>query len=76
MPLFFVFVFFLKKKKIAGADIKEMKDYKFVDTYVKNFLGHWAQMVDFKKPVIAAVNGYAVSFFFFCFNAMLNFFCF
>ncbi|CAO3689030.1 unnamed protein product [Rhizopus stolonifer] len=49
-----------QKAFAAGADIKEMKDYKFVDTYVNNFLGHWAQMVDFKKPTIAAVNGYAL----------------
>jgi enoyl-CoA hydratase len=46
---------------IAGADIKEMKDFKFVDTYTKNFLGHWAHMTDIKKPIIAAVNGFAVS---------------
>ena len=46
----------------AGADIKEMKDFKYVDTYKKNFLGHWAHMVDISKPIIAAVNGYAVSY--------------
>ncbi|CEG78357.1 Putative Enoyl-CoA hydratase [Rhizopus microsporus] len=44
----------------AGADIKEMKDFKYVDTYKKNFLGHWAHMVDISKPIIAAVNGYAL----------------
>ncbi|KAG0739445.1 hypothetical protein G6F23_008958 [Rhizopus arrhizus] len=37
-----------------------MKDFKFVDTYTKNFLGHWAHMTDIKKPIIAAVNGFAL----------------
>lgn len=45
----------------AGADIKEMKDNNFVDTYKKDMLGHWAKISDVKKPIIAAVNGYAVS---------------
>ncbi|EIE81398.1 hypothetical protein G6F46_000515 [Rhizopus delemar] len=49
-----------QKAFAAGADIKEMKDFKFVDTYTKNFLGHWAHMIDIKKPIIAAVNGYAL----------------
>jgi enoyl-CoA hydratase/carnithine racemase len=39
-----------------------MKDNTFVDTYKKNFLGHWAEMTEIKKPIIAAVNGYAVSY--------------
>lgn len=56
----FCFFFLL----IAGADIKEMKDNTFIDTYKTNFLGHWAEMTEIKKPIIAAVNGYAVSFFF------------
>lgn len=37
-----------------------MKDNTFVDTYTQNFLGHWAEMTEIKKPIIAAVNGYAV----------------
>ncbi|RCH77666.1 putative enoyl-CoA hydratase, mitochondrial, partial [Rhizopus stolonifer] len=44
----------------AGADIKEMKDHTFVNTYKTNFLGHWAEMTEIKKPIIAAVNGYAL----------------
>lgn len=42
-----------------------MKDNTFIDTYKNNFLGHWAEMIEIKKPIIAAVNGYAVSHFFF-----------
>lgn len=38
-----------------------MKDNNFVDTYKKDMLGHWAKIADVKKPIIAAVNGYAVS---------------
>ncbi|KAI7900871.1 ClpP/crotonase-like domain-containing protein [Cokeromyces recurvatus] len=49
-----------KKAFAAGADIKEMKDNTFVDTYKNNFLGHWAEMTEIKKPIIAAVNGYAL----------------
>jgi hypothetical protein len=47
---------------IAGADIKEMKDNTFVDTYKTNFLGHWAEMTQIKKPILGAVNGYAVRY--------------
>jgi enoyl-CoA hydratase len=47
--------------RIAGADIKEMKDKAFIETYKNNFLGHWAEMTEIKKPILAAVNGYAVS---------------
>lgn len=58
---------------IAGADIKEMKDNTFIDTYKNNFLGHWAEMIEIKKPIIAAVNGYAVSLcpFFFAFSVLI-----
>ncbi|KAJ2783705.1 putative enoyl-CoA hydratase, mitochondrial [Coemansia javaensis] len=45
----------------AGADIKEMKDTQFIDNYKANFLGHWtAQISQMRKPIIAAVNGYAL----------------
>lgn len=45
---------------IAGADIKEMKDKTFADAYKGDFLGNWARISQIRKPVIAAVSGYAV----------------
>ncbi|KAI0234787.1 hypothetical protein L0F63_007246, partial [Massospora cicadina] len=45
---------------IAGADIKEMKDTNYISNYVNNFLGDWVQITKIRKPVLAAVNGYAL----------------
>ena len=45
----------------AGADIKEMQSLTFQNCYSGGFLSHWDQLTRVKKPVIAAVNGYAVS---------------
>ena len=44
----------------AGADIKEMQHKTFVDCTRGNFLEHWGAVAENKKPVIAAVNGFAV----------------
>lgn len=44
----------------AGADIKEMKDKEFARAYKENFLGHWTELTRVKKPIIAAVSGYAL----------------
>jgi enoyl-CoA hydratase len=44
----------------AGADIKEMQDKTFQDCFAGNFLNHWTKVTETKKPVIAAVNGYAL----------------
>ncbi|KAF9159197.1 putative enoyl-CoA hydratase, mitochondrial [Actinomortierella ambigua] len=44
----------------AGADIKEMKDSNFIDNYKNNFLGHWTKITTIRKPIIAAVNGFAL----------------
>ncbi|KAJ2003949.1 putative enoyl-CoA hydratase, mitochondrial [Coemansia thaxteri] len=45
----------------AGADIKEMKDADFISNYKNNFLGHWVEQISkTRKPIIAAVNGYAL----------------
>jgi enoyl-CoA hydratase/carnithine racemase len=44
----------------AGADIKEMRLTNYIDNYKSNFLGHWTFITQVRKPVIAAVNGYAL----------------
>ncbi|WP_372836471.1 enoyl-CoA hydratase-related protein [Pontibacterium sp.] len=48
----------------AGADIKEMKDQSFVDLYQKDFpyiqRDCWRAIDDARKPVIAAVAGFAL----------------
>ena len=46
----------------AGADIKELKELTFVNAYMTRFLQSLSDGVSaVRKPVIAAVNGYAVS---------------
>ncbi|KAF5385864.1 hypothetical protein D9615_002358 [Tricholomella constricta] len=44
----------------AGADIKEMKDLEFSEVYKTRFLEDWAEMTRIRKPIIAAVSGYAL----------------
>ncbi|KAK4050751.1 hypothetical protein OIO90_004973 [Microbotryomycetes sp. JL221] len=44
----------------AGADIKEMKDKEFSEVYKSDFLSHWTEMTKFRKPIVAAVSGYAL----------------
>ena len=44
----------------AGADIKEMKDLEFVDNFKNNFLANWCGITSIRKPIIAAVNGFAL----------------
>ena len=49
-----------KKSFAAGADIKNMMDNKFVDNVVNNFIGNWQIVGECRKPIIAAVSGYAL----------------
>ena len=49
-----------EKAFAAGADIKEMKDKEFPQTYSMNMLEHWENVARVRKPIIAAVNGYAL----------------
>lgn len=44
----------------AGADIKEMQSLDFVDAYLGDFLGGWDEVAASRKPVIAAVSGFAL----------------
>ena len=44
----------------AGADIKEMQGKSFVDAYTGDFIGPWERITKCRKPVIAAVAGYAL----------------
>ncbi|CAH1265353.1 ECHS1 [Branchiostoma lanceolatum] len=49
-----------QKAFAAGADIKEMSVRQFQEVFGGNFLSHWSHLADTTKPVIAAVNGYAL----------------
>ncbi len=49
-----------EKAFAAGADIKEMQPLTFVDVYLGDFFERWGAMSNFRKPVIAAVSGYAL----------------
>lgn len=44
----------------AGADISEMSTREFVDVYKKNMFAQWADITQTSKPIIAAVNGFAL----------------
>src|SRR5262245_591256 len=44
----------------AGADIGDMADQTAVDQMRRDQTGRWAPLAGFKKPLIAAVNGYAL----------------
>jgi len=49
-----------EKAFAAGADIKEMQNQTFQDCYSGKYLSHWDRLAQAKKPIIAAVNGYAL----------------
>ncbi|HEX9646223.1 MAG TPA: enoyl-CoA hydratase [Alphaproteobacteria bacterium] len=44
----------------AGADIKEMQSKSYMDAYFGDFIGQWERIGSCRKPVIAAVAGYAL----------------
>src|SRR3989304_9122694 len=44
----------------AGADIKEMADKSFIDVYLGNFAGDWDRAARARKPIVAAVAGFAL----------------
>jgi len=44
----------------AGADIKEMQPIDFVDAYLQDMFADWQKVDRVRKPIIAAVSGYAL----------------
>ena len=45
----------------AGADIKEMRPQSYMDAYGNDFITrNWERASTFRKPIIAAVNGFAL----------------
>src|ERR1700730_16009154 len=44
----------------AGADIKEMAGKSFMDAFMGDFTAAWHRVADVRKPVIAAVAGFAL----------------
>ncbi|MFD7448302.1 enoyl-CoA hydratase [Kitasatospora sp. NPDC059827] len=44
----------------AGADIKEMQSLDFVDAYLGDWFAAWDRFAALRKPVVAAVAGYAL----------------
>ncbi len=49
-----------EKAFAAGADIKEMQPLSYVDAYMADFFAGWEDVSRIRKPVIAAVAGYAL----------------
>jgi len=44
----------------AGADIKEMADKTFIEAFLGNLVATWDRVAHVRKPVIAAVAGFAL----------------
>ena len=49
-----------EKAFAAGADVKQMAQMSFTDAYESDFIAAWARIADKRKPLIAAVAGYAL----------------
>jgi enoyl-CoA hydratase len=49
-----------EKAFAAGADIKEMQTKTYMDAYKGDFIGTWDRVARSRKPVIAAVAGFAL----------------
>ncbi|RWE24456.1 MAG: enoyl-CoA hydratase [Mesorhizobium sp.] len=49
-----------EKAFAAGADIKEMQAVSFVDAYAHDLFAGWEELTRNRKPIIAAVAGYAL----------------
>jgi enoyl-CoA hydratase len=49
-----------EKAFAAGADIKEMADKSFTEVYLGNFAADWDRAARARKPIVAAVAGFAL----------------
>ena len=49
-----------EKAFAAGADIKEMVDKTYTDALIGNFTGDWDEAARARKPIVAAVAGFAL----------------
>src|SRR6202045_1610088 len=49
-----------EKAFAAGADIKEMAGKSYMDAFMGNFVAGWDRIAHARKPVIAAVGGFAL----------------
>jgi enoyl-CoA hydratase len=49
-----------EKAFAAGADIKEMQSKSYMDVFMGDFIGSWDRVTRCRKPVIAAVAGFAL----------------
>jgi enoyl-CoA hydratase len=49
-----------EKAFAAGADIKEMQAKTFQEAYKEDFIARWYRVANARKPVIAAVAGFAL----------------
>ena len=49
-----------EKAFAAGADIKEMADKSFIEAYLGNFCADWDRAARIRKPIVAAVAGFAL----------------
>jgi enoyl-CoA hydratase len=49
-----------EKAFAAGADIKEMANQSFTDVYFADFCAAWHHIAELRKPVVAAVAGFAL----------------
>jgi enoyl-CoA hydratase len=49
-----------EKAFAAGADIKEMQPKVFAEAYMEDFFAGWEGLTRIRKPIVAAVAGYAL----------------
>src|SRR5688572_31137330 len=49
-----------EKAFAAGADIAAMKDYGYMEAFLGDYISAWEHFRRVRKPVIAAVAGYAL----------------